>query len=254
MGEENRILERITNLDQEWQQKMYEKVPFVEAKPLITAITTTFNTTELNQKVIDQLYGEDDDDNYMSDKYLINVKRFLNSVQLKNKAGKGIKLFSNGKIHITGCKSLLEAYNTASAVVEDINFSLFTEIQIQDFSIQMLNIILKVDKSIKLQQFYEEYVHDESITVKYDPILYSGLIIKFAGEDQKSNCSLTYFSTGTIFCNGLKEPAHLAQAYQHISDIGSAYLMEKIQVIKEKGKRGRKRKAEHAEFYNSLDL
>ena len=247
MSGENRTLgEKAAELEQAWDQA---RCSFENATPKVSAITTLFETRNLNINMMREM--AQDWDMYT----LVKNKMFLNSVQLKHKDGKGIKLFSNGKIHITGSKSIMDSYKTAVELVDEINFNLLAEIELVDVTVLMYNITIKLDKNIMLDSFYSACTQEPNVVAKYDPIKYSGLILKFTKpETDRACCSLTYFSTGTVFCNGVKEPADILLAYQHIVNKSKAFLLERVIVEKIKGKRGRKRKAEHMEFYQSLNL
>ena len=76
-------------------------------------------------------------------------KDMLNCVIFKytgNTSNRSIKVFSNGGLHITGCKTVVDAAVDATMVCAllDVIFGNDKKIEITDFSIQMLNSNFKV--------------------------------------------------------------------------------------------------------------
>lgn len=256
------VFGKIWDVETEWN-KAFEEAHLMGVNltdgPKISTITIMYKTKNVDFNLLQMIRDSKTDDGKMlCGKYIAGKKNdFYNSVLLHTTDNKGIKVFSNGNIHMTGCKSFSESFSKVQELVSQINevvvMSAGSNVIVSGFSIQMVNIILKTDKMVLLSDFFHALVEtNDECTAKFDPNVYSGLIVKF--PSQKIKCSLTYFSTGTIFCNGVHNVEGVRIAFKHIRDHFQTFSFKKEIVIKVKGKRGRKRKADHDAFYDALVL
>lgn len=116
-----------------------------ETQPYLTTMTVCFKTTlcvlNINQIHIDttqQLF------------YLAKFKYFKNSLMIKM-CNHGIKIFTNGTVHVTGCKKLHETIKHVQCIISSINDGC----TVKSYSIQMINLCMKYKKQFNLQQLFD---------------------------------------------------------------------------------------------------
>lgn len=96
------------------------------------------------------------------------------------------KVFTNGKIQMTGCRSLLDAMEASRIIVDDIDkingyIKNGKELTIDNFEIKLINSIFSIGKynEINRESLYKILISEYSYLTEYNPDDYPGIRIKF---------------------------------------------------------------------------
>lgn len=127
---------------------------------------------------------------------------FMNQYTLKysdNKGRKNVKIFPNGKLHITGIKSFNEIQEISESVID---FSKKLN-KVKDIEICLLNSNFHIGIGLNLYKLGEviKNINDENLIIPltfYDPNKYPGIKLRY------HNTSLLIFSSGSIMVAGGK--------------------------------------------------
>jgi len=168
-------------------------------------------------------------------------KDFFNQLPVAIKPRKNnainIKLFINGSIQMTGCKSIQNAIEVLEKLfvnlgiekaVMDVKNNKFVDkpfvestknlsLQyVKDFRIVMINsnfdIKFRVDRDKLLVKLLRE-----NYEAKYDPIMHAGVIIKHKHTKDNKKISIFVFESGCIIITGAKNCEHILSAYNFIN-------------------------------------
>lgn len=176
-------------------------------------------------------------------------KFFYNQVTLKVKTKKdkviNIKLFINGSIQMTGCKSIDGAYealeklfeclrvekgviNYAKNKIEDKMFVTKRENidieKITDFKIAMINSNFNMGFHIDRDKLYN-LMTLEGIDCTFDPLNHAGVITRYEHTDK--SISIFIFESGSIVITGVRNCQQIKEAYNYINK----YLLVKYHSI-----------------------
>ena len=147
--------------------------------------TKTFYEANVNKEIDAEFYIE----NKLTkvNKKGVLVKSFGNQITIKSKTKKyNIKLFSNGKIQMTGIKSVEDTLHIESKLHTIFNT------EVIDMRMVMMNVTFKISSQpVHLYNVFDVLV-DEGNLVYYTPEIYPGLKLKY----NKSTAML--FATGSI--------------------------------------------------------
>ena len=128
-------------------------------------------------------------------------KSFYNQVtiQYKDTTTKSIKIFSNGKLQITGITSLNEATAVSKLITDILNVSFSTEkFSVTSLEIGMINTNFSFGRKLDIISLRDVLNDHENITIDYEPDVYPGLKIKYY------NSSIFIFTTGNVLITGVK--------------------------------------------------
>lgn len=147
--------------------------------------TKAFYETNIDKVIDSELYIENKQKKM--NKKGMPVKSFGNQITIKSLAKKyNIKLFSNGKIQMTGIKSSADAQH----IENKLRFIFETDII--DMEMAMMNVTFKItEKPIHLYHLFD-VLAVQDLVVYYTPEIYPGLKLKY----NKSTAML--FATGSI--------------------------------------------------------
>jgi len=147
--------------------------------------TNAFYKTNIDKVIDSELYIENKQNKI--NKKGVHVKSFGNQITIKSLAKKyNIKLFSNGKIQMTGIKSREDAKHVEKKL------RLIFETDIIDMEMAMMNVTFKItDKPVHLYHLFD-VLAVQDLVVYYTPEIYPGLKLKY----NKSTAML--FATGSI--------------------------------------------------------
>ena len=143
---------------------------------------------------------------------------FSNSVTIIFDKTKTMKVFSNGKLHITGCTSV----EYAESLVERFKINMgFESLAIKETKVLMLNTTLRIQpqKMISLTKMFEILSKESKFHVRYTPDIYQGLIIKKEVPNEIRRVSFLFFYTGSIIICGIKFPQDLSFALEFLKDL-----------------------------------
>jgi TATA-box binding protein (TBP) (component of TFIID and TFIIIB) len=159
-------------------------------------------------------------------------KDFHNQLPLVTPAGKAVKLFSNGKIHVTGCTSPIEFLDIAAQLCAFLPIVLagVDHVSLEWFDIEMINagfLLCSVDRRrhirLKPNRLSAELKTAANVTVDFETERHPGVKLVVLDDNGAKAGAVMIFQTGSVQICGVKEPAHLARAYRqactHIDDI-----------------------------------
>lgn len=166
-------------------------------------------------------------------------KQFYNQVTLKVNTKKdnliNIKLFINGSIQMTGCKSiegaiealekLLHLLKIEKSIIDINNFILenkpfvsniskLTIEDIYDFKIAMINSNFIIGFNVDRYKLYNCMINDK-IDATYDPIIHAGVIVRHNTGDKV--ISVFVFESGCIVITGARTCKQINEAYNFIN-------------------------------------
>lgn len=146
-------------------------------------------------------------------------KNFFNQVTLNYEdiSKKSIKIFSNGKLQMTGLSSFVECNHVANMVLGWIIDTLsLSNIHMQNMYIGMINSNFSVYKSIDLHKLTNILNKMENVMSIYNPESYPAINMKYITATIK--VSIFIFGTGNIVITGGKSLNDMKYAYKFIVD------------------------------------
>lgn len=168
-----------------------------------------------------------------------NKKNFYNQITLKiqtNDKEVNVKIFQNGSIQLTGCKSIINFIETMTilcnilkrevAVCNDNKILIKTYAnslenvsvdKITDFCIRMINCGFNVNFLIDRDELYQ-LLEKTNIFSTYEPCIHACVNIKHKYKDG-SDVSIFVFETGSILITGARKRNHIISAYKFIIEL-----------------------------------
>jgi TATA-box binding protein (TBP) (component of TFIID and TFIIIB) len=148
-------------------------------------------------------------------------KTFYNQITLnfKDISKKSIKIFSNGKLQITGLTSYYECNKVSLQVCKWINEFSNENLHIKHMYIGMINSNFSLNINLELHLLNKD-INDNNETgvlCRYDPESYPAINMKF------KNTSIFIFGSGNIVITGGKNILDLGNAYGKVNDIIDKY-------------------------------
>lgn len=139
-------------------------------------------------------------------------KNFFNqaTITYRDNTTKSIKVFTNGKLQMTGITSLIEGLRVARKVFEIVSECTGTNINVTDVRVAMINSDFCIRKNVNLPRLQNDIINRD-VACGYDPDTYPGLKVKYNGV------SIFIFSTGSVVVTGSKSLKELRDAFSFIS-------------------------------------
>lgn len=141
---------------------------------------------------------------------------FYNQVTMRH-GTKSIKVFNNGSMHVTGCKTPVDFLRVTTAVCRLMNDTAGIEptpghshVFVTDFQVQMINLNFSAETRLYLQSLQKVCI-GAGHAASYDADVYPGLNIKFDIEDHR--VTVLAFTSGKIIITGARTVPHIQQAY-----------------------------------------
>lgn len=151
-------------------------------------------------------------------------KTFFNqaSLHFTTHTTKCVKVFSNGKLHITGVTSMIEAETVATFICSILNKTIGVvkgskSIAATNLQICMINTNFSMNHGLHILAL-KNFLHSDNIVCQYTPDTYPGLKIKFTHEN-KNKTSIFIFSSGQIVITGAKQMSDIIEVYTYLMDI-----------------------------------
>jgi TATA-box binding protein (TBP) (component of TFIID and TFIIIB) len=164
-------------------------------------------------------------------------KNFFNQVTLNYQdiSNKSIKIFSNGKLQITGISSKLESEYVINQIVSWINCTLNICVRPIKKYIGMINSNFSVGKCIDLISLNKLLNTNVKVLSIYNPESYPAINMKYNIDDTR--VSVFIFGTGNVVITGGKCIVHIHKTYKFIINIlnnnDHVFRNEKIRLPKE---------------------
>ena len=148
-----------------------------------------------------------------------------------------MKLFKNGSIQMSGCKTVkninialnklivrlseIKAKIENNKIVEKRYVDNLQTITVKDFKINMINSNYQVNMNIDRDKLYS-LLNKKKIKCSYEPCIRACVIIKYTpieyNIDQKV-VSIFIFQKGNIIITGSRSKSHILSSYNYINDI-----------------------------------
>ena len=125
---------------------------------------------------------------------------------------KSIKVFSNGRLQMTGITSMNEARYAANVVIDILSSIEEYEERphAKQFDIVLVNSNFSFKNSLNIIKI-KSMLDRNIFKVEYKPDVYPGLKIKHT-----NGASIFLFSTGNVVITGVKSIRHVREAFEHI--------------------------------------
>jgi TATA-box binding protein (TBP) (component of TFIID and TFIIIB) len=142
-------------------------------------------------------------------------KNFFNQATLtfKDTTTKSIKIFTNGKLQMTGITSMIEGIKVASKVCALISKCVSADVKASTVDIAMINSDFCIRRNVNLYSMLNIMSNDDTISCAYDPDTYPGLKIKY------NKVSIFVFGTGSVVITGSNSLQRLKEAFTYIGNI-----------------------------------
>jgi len=146
-------------------------------------------------------------------------KNFFNQVTLNyaDISKKSIKIFSNGKLQITGISSNVESEYVVNNVVGWINETLNVNIKAIKTYIGMINSNFSLGRCIDLIKLNLILNNDMNVVSIYNPESYPAINMKYHIDDTR--VSVFIFGTGNVVITGGKCIDHIHKTYLFIIEV-----------------------------------
>jgi len=148
-----------------------------------------------------------------------------------------LKLFQNGSIQMSGCKSLksinmvlnklIFKLSEIKAKIEDNKITEIkyvediSKLNITNFKIDMINSNYKVNLQIDRDKFYNLLLK-KKIKSSFEPCIRACIIVKHTpliDNDDQKEISIFIFQKGNIIITGARKKSHIISAYKYINNI-----------------------------------
>lgn len=140
-------------------------------------------------------------------------RAFSNSTTVIFDRTKAIKVFVNGRLHITGCSEIGHAINLATQLAQAMGW---TDTRVHEVKILTLNVTLAVQprRNISLKAFHAFLSSNGVLQARYNPDIYQGLVLKVPSPDEHRQVTVLLFYTGTMIITGARAPQDLLHAHK----------------------------------------
>ena len=156
---------------------------------------------------------------------------------LNNAPRINLKLFKNGSVQMSGCKSIkninialnklilrlkeIKAKFENGTIIEKTFIEEPDKITVKDFKIDMINSNYRVSMQIDRAKMYN-LLQKKKIKSSYEPCIRACVIIKYVPEkDNKESkeVSIFVFQKGNIIITGARSQSHILSSYSYMNDI-----------------------------------
>ena len=143
------------------------------------------------------------------------IKSFYNQITIKynDHTTKSIKVFSNGRLQITGITSEYEANRTVDIVCGIISKTQDFQPKARNIWIGMINTNFSFGVNIDIKKTLKLLKETSSVKAVYSPDVYPGIKVKH------HNTSIFVFRTGKVVITGAKTLKEINEGFNTIIDI-----------------------------------
>lgn len=187
----------------------------------IVTITLCYKTS-FSCKDTDLLFEKFKDWAFTCDAEVSELKQFKNSIQInikQNDQNMAVKVFSNGSIHFTGVKCLVDAFIVVQSIVSALGIMFHDRFNIISNQILMINITFKLNKTFDMDCTFNHMLDlaiinsDISAIITYDKKKHAAIKIK-------SNLStIMLFKSGSVLVSGCKQFSHILDSANSLASL-----------------------------------
>lgn len=176
-----------------------------------------YNLTDFNQKQTEKSFR-----NQVTLKIPI-IDIWLSSVEDKKVHNASLKIFNNGRLHITGCNS----DNMIQTIIsKGISYILLSnsiikpqqEYILNKHEILMINTSFDIGKKLCLHTLWQDLMIKHNLCSTYDLKVYVGINSKFISSNG-SRVTMLIFNSGKIILTGPRELKSIDEAYNFIKSV-----------------------------------
>jgi len=138
--------------------------------------------------------------------------QFNNQVSVRY-GTKSIKMFRNGSVHVTGCKTPGEFVQAVTAVCVAMTEAGIGDIVVESFSVLMINITFCANTTLRLQALRDKSL-ERGWQGSYDADIYPGLNLKIPVGAR--TVTALVFRSGNVILTGSKSPAEAVEAHDKL--------------------------------------
>lgn len=173
------------------------------------------------------------------------------TLKLDNEPRINIKIFKNGTIQLSGCKTInntnivlnklifrlkeIKAILENNIIIEKFFIDSHDTIEITDFNIYMINTNYTLSMLIDREKLYNLLLK-KKIKAVYEPCIRACVIIKYVpptNNIEEKEVSIFIFQEGNIIITGARSISHILSAYEYTNNI---LLTHKNDIIKKEEK------------------
>jgi TATA-box binding protein (TBP) (component of TFIID and TFIIIB) len=160
-------------------------------------------------------------------------KSFYNQVTINfcDHTKKSIKVFSNGRLQITGLTSVYDTEFTintllkvlslsSNAVDKDVNIN---DVYVKHISIAMINSNFSFNFGVDIIKLKKKFEKMENVSIIYNPDVYPGLKVKHKTKYGVS--SMFIFSTGNVVITGVKDLKEIEESFRLVTHLVNSDIM-----------------------------
>ena len=231
-------LVNIVNIEKYFQLNPDDILTVKMNKERLRTIILTKKKPKRQRKNDNKLTHKDTTKNYFYNQITVVMRIDSGPCQDLNDAPKiNIKLFKNGSVQMSGCKSvkninivlnkLICKLKEIKAIMDDgkLNIIEFIDepdkITVLNFKIDMINSNYKVNMQIDRDKLYNLLLK-KKIKSSYEPCIRACVIIKFTPCEQNSEfkeVSIFVFQKGNIIITGARSRSHIISSYEYMNNI-----------------------------------
>ena len=231
-------LVNIVNIEKYFQLNPDDILTVKMNKERLRTIILTKKKPKRQRKNENKLIHKDTTKNYFYNQITVVMRIDSGPCQDLNDAPKiNIKLFKNGSIQMSGCKSvkninivlnkLIYKLKEIKAIMDDGKLNIIefidepNKITVLNFKIDMINSNYKVNMQIDRDKLYNLLLK-KKIKSSYEPCIRACVIIKFTPCEQNSEfkeVSIFVFQKGNIIITGARSRSHIISSYEYMNNI-----------------------------------
>lgn len=138
---------------------------------------------------------------------------------------KSVKIFKNGSIHVTGCRSITDFCQATAAVQDAVARATGVLHDVVDVKIRMINSSFGIGHTVHLGHLLTKAL-DRGWLATWNPDMYCGLNAKIptgpsgpSGPSRPRHVTALVFASGKMILAGASAPEDLKDAYWHLVNL-----------------------------------
>ena len=248
------------DIDNNIDEKLNNNILFIE----YGSNKNISNSKGKNPKIKKKLYNKKNESKKKQKKRFDNQLTIIFDLYDYYKNYINMKIFKNGKIQMTGLKSIEQGHNAINILINIIkniyntksnnilnNSSKYEDIKLSDYKICLINSDFKFNYKIRRNKLFEYIINNTKLICSYEPCIYPGVKIQFYYNNNKngvcncenfclnknSNCikiTIAIFESGCTIITGAKNIEQIDNTFNFIVNLLNTNLkkFEKIDLDK----------------------
>lgn len=126
---------------------------------------------------------------------------------------KSIKIFPNGRVHVTGCSDMDDCHKVMHQICFVMTTALKTPVKIESFDIYMINTNFTMNSTLNLYTVIN-IMKKKGFNVSFNPEVYSAVKVKFSPGIGMKQITASIFSSGCVLITGAVSLKEITEAYK----------------------------------------